>query len=408
MTGPDRTFAPTAGTPHVSSSITDNPVLTRVRAAWGRYRIVWKPAMFLGGVLWDYLTLRIDRTLDHLLLLAYFAGLLCAFAFQMRVERDRWVPNLLVDRAWVLDLASSFFLGALLSALGITVLRATHPGPAALFLGLLVGLAIANEVGATAFRGIVFRFGMVAFLAFQLTSLVVPVLFGRLVGPGLGILGAGMISAMLLAAIDMGEHQSPLGRKKGRRGTSRARRRIRRWMVDRGVPLGASALSVAGLLALIEVGIVPPLPLVLREAVLARDVQRVGGDEPYAIIEPRRRAAVLQILLGPPTIDWEPGQTVAVYTAVFAPSDIDLQLFAVWELWDDDAEEWVQTDRIAQSIEGGRHGGWRSWTRKRHMRLGSWRVRVETAGEREVGRIRFEVTAPDPTEAAVDASEVLD
>jgi hypothetical protein len=373
-----------------------NPVLERVRVAWGRYRIVWKPAMFLGGVLWDYLTLRIDRTLDHLLLLAYFTGLLCAFAFQMRVERGRWVPEVLVDRAWILDLVSSFFLGALLSALGITVLRATHPGPAALFLGLLAGLAIANEVGVTAFRGIVVRFGMVAFLAFQLTSLVVPVLFGRLVGPGMGILGTMVAVSILLTAIERGPVDEGSG---GRNRASRNRRRIRRWMLDRGVPIGASALSVAGLLVLIQLGVVPPLPLVLREAVLARDVKRVGGDEPYAIVEPRRRAAVLQVLLGPPSIDWQPGQTVAVYTAVFAPADIELSLFAVWERWDDETGEWVRTDRIEQSIEGGRTGGWRSWTRKRHMKLGSWRVRVETPEGREVGRIRFEVTEP-----AVEAS----
>ncbi|MEZ4322042.1 MAG: DUF2914 domain-containing protein [Myxococcota bacterium] len=362
-----------------------NAVLERVREVWGRYRHITKPGMFLGGVLWDYLTLRIDRTLDHVLLLAYFVGLLVAFAFQMRVERQRWVPNVLVERAWVLDLASSFFLGALLSALGIAVLRATHPGPAALFLGLLLGLAIANEVGGTAMRGAITRFAMVGFLGYQLASMVTPVLFHTLAGLGIGLTGALVPTLALLAVIELG----PSGRPDV-------------WTRDRAVPLVASALGVGGLLSLVTLGIVPPLPLVLREAVLARDVQRVGTE--YELIEPHRRSAFVQIVLGPPSITWSPGQTVAVFTAVFAPADVDLVLYAIWEHWDPDADDWKRTDRIEQSMEGGRSQGWRSWTRKRNVKVGSWRVRVETDGGREVGRIRFEVTEP-PAEVPEVGSE---
>ncbi|MCB9673476.1 MAG: DUF2914 domain-containing protein [Alphaproteobacteria bacterium] len=364
-----------------SAAAPDNPVLARVRAAWGRWRHGVKPLMFLGGVLWDYLTLRIDRTLDHLLLVTYFAWLVVAFAFQMRVERERWVPEVLVKRAWVLDLAASFCLGALLSALGITVLRATHPGPTALFVGLLLGLAAANEAGVTALRGSVVRFAMVAFLAFQLVSLVTPILFHTLVGVGLGLVGATLATGFLLFAIETG----PTKRKKG-------------WVRDRAVPALSGAGGVLALLILIWLGVVPPLPLVLREAVLARDVQRVEGD--YALVEPHRRAAFLQILLGPPSITWAPGQTVAVYTAVFAPPDVDLVLTAVWEHWDDVQGAWVQTDRIDQQMQGGRSQGWRSWTRKRNVQPGAWRVRIETPEGREVGRTRFEVVASEPQPAS--------
>lgn len=361
-------------------------MIERGRALWARHRTALRPTIFLGGVLWDYLTLRIERTLDHLLLLAYFAGLLAVFAVQLRMERGRWVPGALRDKPWALEFAASFCMGALLSALGIAVLRATHPGPAALFIGVLAGLALANEVGAGAMRGVAMRFAMVGFLGFQLVSLVTPILFSRLVGVGWGLLGAAAATGALLYAAERG---------KSRKKSS--------WARDRLVPIASAAGGVAALLALIQLGVVPPLPLVLREAVLARDVTRSGED--YVLVEPHRRPALFQLLLGPPQISWAPGQSVAVYTAVFAPPAVDLVLYAVWEHYDPEHEAWVRTDRIAQSMQGGRSAGWRSWTRKRHVQTGSWRVRVETEQGREVGRIRFEIAQPEPlveSEAPVD------
>nr|MBA2321865.1 DUF2914 domain-containing protein [Deltaproteobacteria bacterium] len=146
---------------------------------------------------------------------------------------------------------------------------------------------------------------------------------------------------------------------------------------------------LGGLVLLAEVGAIPPVPLALAEAGIFRDVRRDGGHVALTF-EPRG--------LWPSDESrflFRPGDRVFCFTAIFAPRGAELALAHAWERWDP-AGRWVETDRNPWSMHGGRDGGWRSWTAKSNVSPGEWRVRILTADDIEVGRVRFSI---EPTDA---------
>ena len=85
------------------------------------------------------------------------------------------------------------------------------------------------------------------------------------------------------------------------------------------------------------------------------------------------------------------GDTVFCYTSIFAPTELTKKCFHHWQRYLPDKSEWITTDRLGYEISGGRHGGYRGYTFKRHVIPGKWRVDVETEEKMLLGRINFKV-----------------
>jgi hypothetical protein len=67
---------------------------------------------------------------------------------------------------------------------------------------------------------------------------------------------------------------------------------------------------------------------------------------------------------------------------------------------------WVSVSVVSYPINGGRDGGYRGYTVKRHPQDGDWRVDISTGDGRLLGRVRFKV---DPNTAPVNpVSTTLD
>ncbi|HET6569375.1 MAG TPA: DUF2914 domain-containing protein, partial [Rhodothermales bacterium] len=86
------------------------------------------------------------------------------------------------------------------------------------------------------------------------------------------------------------------------------------------------------------------------------------------------------------------GDPVYCFTAIFAPARLQTRVYHEWLYFDEDRQEWIRTDRIGYQIIGQRDRGYRGFTLKRNLRPGKWRVDVQTAEGRTLGRIRFDVT----------------
>jgi acyl dehydratase len=86
---------------------------------------------------------------------------------------------------------------------------------------------------------------------------------------------------------------------------------------------------------------------------------------------------------------------VHCFAAIYAPTEFETRIAHRWQRYVPSREAWVNTDRIAYRVVGGRRTGYRGVTFKRHVQPGQWRVSVETAAGRPIGRIRFEVVAAD-------------
>lgn len=156
-------------------------------------------------------------------------------------------------------------------------------------------------------------------------------------------------------------------------GVSPALRRSRRWPWRRA--LGTTAVTGVGvaLLALAGRAWIPPAPLSLARATLARDV--VDG-EPVAPLGRRLGADDLRGLVA--------------FTAVSAPAGLRQPIAHVWR------RDGRPVSVVPLSpVHGGRRDGFRTFSRKTVVPAepwGRWSVDVVTDSGQLIGRLRFRVT----------------
>jgi len=131
--------------------------------------------------------------------------------------------------------------------------------------------------------------------------------------------------------------------------------------------------------------VIPPIPLSLKDSAVARHVNK-GGDAYNLMVE---EEPFLRRLIPGETIHKRDGETVAVYTAIFAPGDLHTAIYHHWQHKEDG--KWVTKDKLSFGIFGGRKEGFRGYSIKTDVPPGKWRVDVETKRGQVLGRVHFRV-----------------
>jgi hypothetical protein len=147
------------------------------------------------------------------------------------------------------------------------------------------------------------------------------------------------------------------------------------WLRAHARALGAAVLAIG----LVWAGriLVPPAPLFLARAVVARAVTEMQPVEPVEG----------GVLAAATVMEW--GE-LAAYTAVYAPAGVRQAIGHVW---------WRDQDRVAYvalptPVQGGRRSGFRTYSRYTDLQppiAGHYRVDVITASGQLIGRLRFTV-----------------
>ena len=152
-------------------------------------------------------------------------------------------------------------------------------------------------------------------------------------------------------------------------------------------PIVAScAVIVFTMVATYATGLVPPLPLALKEGGIYHGLTKRGGDYVLQTEEIRQWWQIW-----PQTVHVAPGGTLYSYGAVFAPIRFSTSVVHHWERYDEEARKWVEEGHIAFPISGGRKEGFRGYSIKENPEPGKWRVSVETLAGQTIGRISFNV-----------------
>jgi hypothetical protein len=132
---------------------------------------------------------------------------------------------------------------------------------------------------------------------------------------------------------------------------------------------------------------IPPVPLSMKFGGMYHQITKAGEVYELTFEKPpwyrvwRRSDDVFQGL-----------DPAYCFTAVFAPVDLQTQIYHHWQYRPfTGGRGFATTDRIRLAILGGREGGYRSYTAKRRLSPGKWRVDVETADGRIIGRVAFRV-----------------
>jgi hypothetical protein len=91
------------------------------------------------------------------------------------------------------------------------------------------------------------------------------------------------------------------------------------------------------------------------------------------------------------------GASVYAYSAIFSPTFLNTTIVHQWQFYEPN-RGWTNMDHVDLNVRGGRDGGFRTYSVKKEITPGAWRVNVETPGGALLGRLRFIVViqANDP------------
>jgi hypothetical protein len=269
----------------------------------------------------------------------------------------------------LLPLAAQYLIGNLLSGFLIFYTKSSALLASWPFLILIATIFIGNEwfrkyKDRIAFMAVLLFFTTYAYAIFAFPLLV------RSLGPwvfvGSTFLAIGAFSLFVGLLYEVGKE------------------RLRQSLV----PMIAGSIAIVVLVsAAYFSGLVPPIPLTLKEGGIYHAVRYEAGE--YVLsAEPARPWYDLR----PPVLHTRPGEPLSAFTAVFAPIRFGTVVVHRWQRYDDAAGAWVTQSRIAFPIAGGRAEGYRGYSEISNPLPGEWRVRVETENNGQViGQLRFRV-----------------
>jgi len=156
---------------------------------------------------------------------------------------------------------------------------------------------------------------------------------------------------------------------------------------QRGVALGV--ISVFALMNLFYfTNLIPPFPLALRDIGVFHLVERSGSN--YRLLAEERDTFLRW--LTPNQINLARiGDRVYVFSSVFAPAKLNLDVVHHWQFFDPETRNWESRGRTSFTIFGGRDQGFRGYSWKSQTEVGRWRVRVETAQGQIIGQVNFRI-----------------
>lgn len=157
--------------------------------------------------------------------------------------------------------------------------------------------------------------------------------------------------------------------------------------------------SICGILLVMNVlyfkNFIPPIPLSIREAGVYHSVQRSGGKY---ILKGEKETFWQKITPGH-QINLNSKERVYVYTAIYAPKELNTAIFHHWQYYDEAKGVWVEKDRLGFTLTGGRKEGFRGYSYKSVLLPGKWRVFVKTARGQTLGLVKFTIkNSQAPTE----------
>ena len=338
------------------------------------------PIALIAGFLADnYILLRrVDLWTSNLLLFFYLAVAASCVVLTNLIATGRLQKPSLLKAAPFLPVVAQFAFGGLFSGYVSLYSRSAAYSASWIFVVLLAVLLLGNERFTRFYSRLAFQVGILFTVLFSFLIFYLPVVF-KSIGQGMFI-ASGVLSLALTAlfmrflAHLMPEH------------VREHRTKIAQSIAVIFITFNVLYFSHA----------IPPLPLALKSAGVYHNVLKEGDNyilsaEPVPWYESYLRYNTL--------FHKTAGETVFIYSAVFAPSEFSATILHEWEYYDASDNAWVKTATFGFPMTGGRDGGYRGFSLRENIDAGKWRVNVKTGNGLIIGRIAFKVVdAPAPAE----------
>jgi hypothetical protein len=311
---------------------------------------------FIGGFAWDALTLgRSIKPVDLFILAAYLAG---AAAILVLLGRGATFRG-----SQYLSSVLQFFFGGIFSALFIFYFLSSGGLGGYLFVIGLAALLIGNEFLGSRYTELTLSWTFFTLSACMFFNFALAHLF-RSINTFWFYLGT--VVAMLLVAL------------------------LRRFSLHDSASIKPSIAVAALLLVLHAFNLIPPVPLVKKQMLIAHAMHRDGSAYVAQIESPGWRFWRTSSA----TFHRRDGERVYCFTSVFVPNGIRTTIRHRWERLDAKGD-WVTMDLRPFAIAGGRQGGYRGYTFKQNLIPGRWRVTAESESGATIGFIEVHVENGD-------------
>ncbi|MCF6276456.1 MAG: DUF2914 domain-containing protein [Candidatus Magasanikbacteria bacterium] len=340
------------------------------------------PAFLLGGVIMDAITFRtIQLNVVFIILGVYIVLAGFAIAFMNYYDSSGLEYRTIYWsylRLYV-PLLIQFTFGALLSASLIFYWFSGAFSASWPFVLVIAGLMVSNDIFRKYYLKPIVQIGVYFFILFSISVLFLSFLLNT-VSAWPFVLGGFVSLGLISLYIYLLSRIVPSIKRK------------------KAYFVLVIAVIFSGMYFLYFANIIPPIPLALREAGVYHSIERKAGK--YILISEVEN--FFDKIIPGQTVHIKEGEKVYVYSAIFAPSDLEAKIYHSWQYHN--GNEWIDRDRVGFSIVGGRDNGFRGYSFKTNPNAGSWRVLVETERGQVVGRVKFEV---EKVEEKVDLIKVI-
>lgn len=313
---------------------------------------------------------RVDLLLSNLLLFAYLTLAAISIVLYHLIQSGRLRGKFFLGILPFVPIGMQFGFGGLFSGFVILYSQSAAYATSWIFVVLLAALLIGNERFRKLYTGFVFQVSVLFATLLSFLIFFLPVATGKIGTTIFLISEAIAIGAITLFVLGFGRLAPEV------------------WRTSRLQFFRSTASIFLIFNVLYFTNAIPPLPLALKEATVAHSVRRVNGE--YQLqTEPLKWYQ--QYLQYNNVFHKAPGETVYVFTSVFAPTKLATTIKHEWQFYEPTAGEWLDVSEVSFPIQGGRDGGYRGYTLEDVTVPGKWRVNVRTSDDRLIGSVSFRI-----------------
>jgi hypothetical protein len=342
-------------------------VVTQLTQLFKKYPHRFTTIFFVLGFAWDALTLwKADGWYEN----AWF-GLYLIISTVVLVALSKIDEHKTHPRRALLIATLQFCFGALAGGMLILYGRSGTLAGSAAFLSVGAAILLSNDLWAHRYSAQNMRIGVWYALLIAYTSMVFPILYGRIGGDVFmhAILTGFIIAFVLIVAF----------RAVGYLARPR----------DLYTPLITISLITVFYIFSHFTRIMPAVPLALRHAGIAHAVSHV--DTQYKVQFEESRFPLL--LETSNVFNATTPARLFCFSQVYVPKTITTQIQHRWEYFDAVAGAWKTLAIIPYSISGGREAGYRGYTYITARAYGDYRCNIETDDQVLIGRRDVRVRA---------------
>lgn len=360
-------------------------VLAKIRSWYGRYERPISSLSLIGGFVFDAIFLkRVDLFWENFWVVVHIVIVGACIVLIHSIEREEGAeanPSRL--HFWLVNI-QQFFYGGIWSVFLVFYFRSGDFFSSWPFLLILALSFLANERLKRSFIKLSFQIALFFLAIFCFAIFLIPVLLHR-IGSGVFLLSGAASLAFITLFLLLIRYAS------------------KKPFENKAFLFG----SVFGIFALVNIlyftNLIPPIPLSVKDAGVYYSVSR-NAQGNYAVEAQKNDWRQYFNLY--PDFAKSANQPVFVYSAVFAPAMFKMDIIHEWQYYDPAAKKWLTISSITLPVAGGREGGFRTYSEKFKPGAGRWRVNILTAGNKLIGRVRFNINITDVPPGAVSEIKI--